>query len=572
MKTYQNGVRVRYQVVTNFNSNSLVRELNNLAKRQGFKLDFSAIDFAPFQNALLNSKEASIQVVLINIPDLFKTFFDKLNSLLNENELNDAVDSYVSLLEDISQIADVRKQIVYVIEPIFFHVNLLPTMQSKKIYREIYNRFRFAFSKFLTKHKQSIYTRASGFSTNIDIVQSPNFYNSRMHIFHKMPFTNKGLVELTLELFGILTSQILAPPKIIILDCDNTLWKGIIGEDKATEIEVDGEKYGYFRMFQDQLKFLREKGILLAICSKNNLHELLTFFREREDLPLRIEDFVHIEASWKPKSEMISQILTRTQLLAHSAVFVDDSPLEIASVSFAHPSINIIEIPKSLERLPDLLSNFDFGNFSITLNEDILRFDSIINEEARRLVKDNNTFSTYLDKLELKLKISQVTLESQLLIPRVTQLINKTNQMNFTTLRLDLSNFLAHIEQTGRVFAASLEDIYGDYGVVGVVLLSENREMAKAEITNFLLSCRALDRGVEVALLKSITRLLEGEKYSSVKLCLIKNERNIPAQDLFHRLSGNLTNRYEFLRDFEKIELVGNKELLYRDSIQVSFE
>lgn len=329
--------------------------------------------------------------------------------------------------------------------------------------------------------------------------------------------------------------------KLIVLDCDNTIWGGVLGEDGPEALEMSygfpGEIYG---IFQQQLKNLRKSGVMLAICSKNNEFEVLEMFNNHKKMILKQEDIATIKANWRNKSSNISDILNLINVLPENTLFIDDLKFELDEVLEQFPNIQSCQVPKNIEDLPKILSNFNFEVTSHSLTkEDRARTSMMKAEETRRKELNSNTFQHYLESLSLKLRIEKLGADDKEKVSRFHQLVNKTNQFNFTTIRLN-SNEIQELLNSDRteIFLMSAEDKYGDYGITGAVIL-EKIDKHNLMVQNYLLSCRVLGRGIEDTFLTSLMIELSHKGFKRVKINFKESAKNMPALDYAKKFHAN---------------------------------
>ena len=318
--------------------------------------------------------------------------------------------------------------------------------------------------------------------------------------------------------------------KVLVLDLDNTLWGGVIGEDGLSGIVLgppspEGEAYLELQRYAKELK---ERGVLLAVCSKNNLEDAQLPFREHDSMILQLDDFVAFIANWNDKAANIQQMAQGLSLGLDSFVFLDDNPLERSWVRSQLPDIAVPECDsKPWDMLKALRSGMYFETIALT-EEDFERHKSYKSNIARQNFEKNAvSVEDFLAGLEM---ISESGPVDALTITRVTQLINKTNQFNLTTRR--------YTEEQVRSMAESgewwtrwfrLKDKFGDHGLIGVMLGSNKNKTWR--IDTWLMSCRVLGRKMEVYMAKQFlqeaakagAREIIGEYIPTAKNSLVKD-------------------------------------------------
>ncbi|MBL0196238.1 MAG: HAD family hydrolase [Myxococcales bacterium] len=326
----------------------------------------------------------------------------------------------------------------------------------------------------------------------------------------KQPGSPELLVDLAKEVAHLVTSLRRAPAKVLVLDLDNTLWGGIIGDDgiEGIEIGTTSPRGEAFRAFQEYILSLKDRGVLLAVCSKNEDAAARGPFEKHPEMLLRLKDIVAFYANWQPKSENIKAIATELGLGLDSFVFVDDNPAEVEIVRQFVPAVTTILLgadPADYRR--QLEDSRLFEPLQLT-GEDARRTDQYrVESERRALQSDATDMPTYLASLEMNAVISPFTAVD---IPRVSQLTNKSNQFNLTTVRRTESEIRALMESPAhRCFTVRLSDRFGDHGLVVVAIgrVDLTTTPTSFHIDTWLMSCRVLKRQVEEVTLNELFRL-----------------------------------------------------------------
>jgi FkbH-like protein len=338
----------------------------------------------------------------------------------------------------------------------------------------------------------------------VEEIGAGSAHDLRSVLLYRQPYRPAMVELLGTELGRSVAAFDRVPPKVIALDCDNTLWGGIVGEDGPDDVQIGSSFPGSaFRDFQLALRRLSRRGVLLAICSKNNPEDVDEVFNTRSDLALRADDIAAWRVNWEPKSANLAAIARELNLGLESFVFVDDSDFELAEVAAAHPQVRCLRVPDDLEELPELLAGSGLFRSMRVSDEDRKRTDMVRQERRREAAKAEISPEAFLASLGLRVEFFRVDGEH---VGRVTQLINKTNQFNLTTRRRSETDVAALIASpTSAVHAIRVADRFGDYGLVGVVVTEATG--ADWEIDTFLMSCRVLRRGVETAMLAAVAEM-----------------------------------------------------------------
>ncbi len=334
----------------------------------------------------------------------------------------------------------------------------------------------------------------------LERVGAKDFYDWRYwHIAHA-PYGRSALAELAGEVQKHLRAETGRVRKCLVLDCDNTLWGGIVGEDGVNGILIGTEHPGTtYREFQLEVLNLYHRGVILGLCSKNNHEDVLEVLRTRNDMVLREEHFAIMRINWQDKVTNLRDIAAELNIGLDSIVFADDSDFEISLVRESLPEVTTLHVPagRSYENRGLLLSGGWFDTHALT-DEDRLRAKMYRADAQRKdLAASITDMGDYLKSLEMHLTLASVT-EAEL--DRAAQLCQRTNQVNLTTKRYSRDELATHMASpNSNLLLLRLSDRFGDYGIVGFCLIVHSGSVANLD--TFLISCRALGRGVETAFL-----------------------------------------------------------------------
>ncbi len=323
----------------------------------------------------------------------------------------------------------------------------------------------------------------------------------------KQAYSPRLQVLIAKEISHILRSLRTPPKKVLVLDLDNTLWGGVIGDDGIEGIEVgDTSPRGEaFKAFQTYILSLVGRGFLLAVCSKNDLENATEPFRRHPEMVLKEEHFVSFKANWEPKGVNIINIARELDLGLDSLVFADDNPAEIENVRQMAPEVETILLgPDPSTFIKKLQDSRCFDQLSLT-SEDRSRTEQYRNEAGRRvLLQQAVDMDSYLKSLGMSAQIRPFDAVD---MPRIAQLINKSNQFNLTTIRrteAELNELVSDSRYRG--FSVRLTDRFGDHGLISVVICSIDPD-STLTIDTWLMSCRVLKRQVEEEVLNAIAEL-----------------------------------------------------------------
>jgi FkbH-like protein len=329
-----------------------------------------------------------------------------------------------------------------------------------------------------------------------------------------------------------------APKKGLITDLDDVLWRGILGDVGPDHVAWDLDNHAQVHgLYQQQLRALADTGALIAVASKND-RELVDQAMLREDLLIRTEHFFPMEVHWQPKSGSIERILRAWNIGARDAVFVDDSPLELAEVQRAHPELTCLRFPTHdvpaclvlLEELRDLL-----GKQNVT-EDDLLRRDSLrhavrLSSAADSGTRDPAVAEQLLAELapRMKFRFSPDAADA-----RAFELVNKTNQFNLNGVRFTEGQWRASLERPGAfLMRAAYEDKFGQLGTISVA--AGRRDGDALLVNSWVLSCRAFSRRIEY---QCLAQLFEQFPVSEIQFDFHATERNGPLRDFLAEVLG----------------------------------
>jgi FkbH-like protein len=348
----------------------------------------------------------------------------------------------------------------------------------------------------------------------------------------QIPYRDEFFVALGTMLARRIYALYSLPPKLIVLDCDMTLWSGACGEEGPGGIEFDPPSLS----LQQFMKSQSERGMLLSLCSKNNEEDVIRVFESRPEMILRLEDLVAWRINWKAKSENLRSLAEELQLGLASFVFIDDNPIECAEVRANCPEVLTFQLPADRSAIPSFLNHIWALDHLNKTNEDMKRTLYYQQDKQRRqALKGATNLVEFLAGLELKIKITEVTPHQ---LSRVAQLIHRTNQFNITGFRRSELE-IKQLCQSGQYqcLGVTVEDRFGDYGLVGAVIFSLG--LSSIKVDTLVISCRVLGRGVEHRVLARLGEIAREQGLEYVEVPLISTKSNRPAGDFLNGIGAN---------------------------------
>ncbi len=354
-----------------------------------------------------------------------------------------------------------------------------------------------------------------------------SIFDNKYWYLGRIKFSNSGFNLLFSELNNFLNSIQGKVKKLLVLDADNTLWGGVAAEDGWQNLQIGNEGIGRIYLdFQSTVIELKKQGVLLALCSKNYIEDVLNVFENNTNMLLKWDDFVSTEVNWQPKSENLLHLAEVLNISTESMVFIDDNALERAIVANEVPGVAVPEFPKEISTLNDWFINevvyTNFARHSLT-NEDFEKTAQYQRNAKRQLAKQTINYDDYLRNLDIRLDIRSADKTSY---TRIAQLTQKTNQFNLSLKRYTDIEILNFIERTDYlVYCISYEDKFGNEGIVGCSIVKI--ENSSAEIDSFMLSCRVLGRKIEFSFMDYIIKSLKNRGIERINLHYCATERNI---------------------------------------------
>jgi FkbH-like protein len=386
---------------------------------------------------------------------------------------------------------------------------------------------------------------------------SARWTDPRLWALSRTPVSAANQPVLARHLVRTLRGALRPSAKCLVLDLDNTVWGGVIGDDGVGGIHLGDDHPGKaFKELQRAALGLRDRGILLAICSKNDaavVHEALATHPE---MLLKLKDFAATRINWNPKSKNLREIATELNIGLDSLVFFDDNPVERAEVSEGAPEVHVVDVPADpalyVRALCDVVA-FDVPTLTA---EDRLRAQSYQAQiERRESEAQAGSLDEFLPSLQMEVEIGSW---GAMTAQRIAQLVIKTNQFNTTTRRCTEPELAALHEAGLGVYWLRLTDRYGDMGLIAVAVLTA--EGKDAVIHSLVLSCRAANRGIEQTLLAYLAKKARGLGYERLIGEFIPTPKNSPVADLYPRLGfveGPVTEGVtRYSRDLAKDDLV----------------
>ncbi|MFC1505217.1 HAD-IIIC family phosphatase [Thermodesulfobacteriota bacterium] len=403
----------------------------------------------------------------------------------------------------------------------------------------IYNKFNIKMETQL-KNELSYISGVYPVTSSEILIKYPvqEYYEPMGETIGHIPYTEEFFISIG-SLSSRLINNIHAKPfKVIIVDCDNTLWSGVVGEDGPLGVEIDEQK----KWFQKFLVQQYESGMLICLCSKNVKADVDEVFRRNHDMVLKPEHITAAKINWNPKSQNVRQLAIDLNLGLDSFIFIDDSPVEIAEINAGCQGVFSIQMP---DKKMDLRLFFEhiwaFDHLKVT-TEDKQRTSFYQSDKKREsFLTDAGNFSKFINGLNLKIDIFDVNQER---IPRASQMTQRVNQFNLTTIRRTESEIEKILLTDGMsCHGVNVSDKFGDYGFVGLIITKRKEKVLFVD--TLLLSCRALGRGVEHRMISFIGKMAMEEDLEYIMLKYVATKKNIPIRDFLKSIATKYRKKTE---------------------------
>lgn len=440
----------------------------------------------------------------------------------------------------------------------------IKSLSERKIKYELENEW-YQFVQNLVETKNNIYLL--DIADTITEIGCKQFYSNKMWYMSSMPYSRDGLNAVANEIDRALNSAFRPRKKIIALDLDNTLWGGVIGEDGLEGIELSDHKEGqrYFD-FQRQLLEMKNRGIVLAVNSKNNEEDAETAIQKHPSMLLRDDDFVSKKINWENKATNLKIMERELNLTESGFIFIDDNPVERETVKGECQEMLVPDFPEDTTDLIGFAEDiwFDYCRPLRVLGEDLKKTQMYQSEAKRKQeMSECLNLDDYIAKLEMVVDIHKMKDSER---ERVVQLINKTNQFNVTTKRYTKAE-VEEIERdaNNKIYVVCSTDKYGDNGLISVVILRENS--TEVMIDSFLMSCRVMGRKLEDVIINELA-----SRYNKKKMIgkYMPTAKNTPVRDIYDRLGFKMMSdvdgvkMYE-LSDYRRQEFEFYKEIKFEE-------
>lgn len=545
-KDLASAISYRIAILSNATVNYFKPVLEYYLRKHGIP---AIVDIGNYDNIVQDAflcKEENMVIVdyqMMNALDKYSKFVEDLA----EEDINALI---TNICNDIDQIADSLKDIPVVLFNKFssYGVFFNSTKSSKTDWISMRLNEHLAFLHMANFHLINI-------SDIISQVGITNAFDRKMYVMSKTVYSVPFVKEYVRNIAPLVFKYTGKLKKAIAFDCDNTLWKGILGEDGEDKIDMSPEsKIGLlFHKVQQIAVWLANQGVIVCICSKNNYEDVLHVLNTHPDMILREDKITACRINWQDKATNLNEIAIELNIGVDSFVFVDDSDFEINLVHEKIPNVITFHVPTQLETYPDQLLKLINQYFYLSGSKD----DIVKGQQYKQQMKRNEELHKF-DSIDDYLRSLNIQVEVQVddfsKIERIAQITQKTNQFNLTTKRYSeaqIDNMMKNNEW--KVFSFIINDKFGNNGLTAVCICNIQGE--NAVIDSFIMSCRIMGRNIEYIIAEYVISRL-GPSVKHIEAMYIPTLKNSPVEHFFDQVgfelelqddSGN--KRYQLSKD-----------------------
>jgi amino acid adenylation domain-containing protein/FkbH-like protein/FkbM family methyltransferase len=506
-----------------FNLEPIMPLLQKLQTMMGLHFKFNLTGYNQMFQELLNPTSAMRSntqggnLLFINFADWFH-YSSQFNDLELKNNLNDFIESVIQAARSI--------KLWLIICPIN------PTLPQEQI--DLLENAKSQLQSAIIQQKNITWVEMAD---SLEIYAIKDYMDVVTNRIGHIPYTDSFYAALALTSMKQLVGSLSQPIKLIVVDCDNTLWQGACAELGTEGIQITPAHL----MLQKKLINMHDAGIIICLCSKNELNDVMNVFEQRKDMLLQLKHLVSWKINWDSKDQNIRLLSEKLNIRPENILFLDDNPVECAQVKSALPDVTVITIPQTDEQLKKFCELFWIFNATAKTQEDTTRHHLYRAHLQREELRDQSfSLSDFIKSLNLQITIEAMTEES---IDRIAQLSERTNQFNLTAEIVSIEKLRQLTNDNRHCLQVHVRDRFGDYGMVGVMIYSLHHAVLRVE--TFLLSCRVLGRGIELSMLQHLGLIAEKATISVLEIAFCQSKRNEPAK----RFLDNLPNTNQFVEN-----------------------
>jgi FkbH-like protein len=496
-------------IAATFTAEPLLSGLRYSLQQAGLPLD---VRFAPYhqvfqellsETSLLATNAGGVDIILLRIEDFIR-------------EVDDVDDARTVILQTTRELSDALSQHARRVNVPTVLAVLPP---SPSVANAILTDLQVAGDNLIA-HARTLPGISLLLPEEVELVSMGERYDRLSDEFAHIPFTEEHYAALAIALARKVHALRVPPLKVLVLDCDETLWRGVVGEDGVDGITIPPALARVQQFACD----VQAKGVLVCLVSKNAERDVFEVFERRADMVLQLDHIVAHRINWESKPSNIASLARALNLGLDSFAFLDDNPVECALMQAELPQVVTLQLPPDNEVESFLSHLWMFDKVNVT-DEDARRTNMYRENAARQEHEEATTdIAAFIASLNVVVDIAQPEANEW---PRVAQLTQRTSQFNFTTIRRNDVEMRGLLGRRSAVLRVKVRDRFGDYGLVGVVVANNGEESLVVDM--FLLSCRVLGRGVEHKILHHLGEIARAHNLPYLDLRYIPTAKNEPA-------------------------------------------
>jgi FkbH-like protein len=529
---------VRVALLSSFSAEFLTPSVKAYGYASGLAIEIYQAPFGNYAQEILDRASGlyrfkpDVVVLALEGRDVAPQLYDRYYQAVGQPQGfggNAAVDDIAGLATDFRQSSDAMLLAHNFAQPAFTALGIADAGSSNSQRRRIAEA-NAALAEQLRGLPGAYVVDVAGLTARFGAAQ---WYDNRMAHYAKAPIAATMLPHLAQEYLRFIRAKYGKAKKCVVVDLDNTLWGGVLGEEGVAGVKLGANYPGSaFVEFQHAILALRQRGVILAIASKNNPADVDEIFAKHPHMVLKREHFAAAEIHWREKTESLKAIAAKLNIGLEHMVFADDNPVECERVQQELPQVTTILLPAQPELYADLLfaeGLFDVPSLSA---EDLKRAELYrTRAQAETLLQQATNLEDFYRGLQMRITFEPVTKDS---LARAAQLTQKTNQFNATTRRLSEAEIQARMDSP-EWFCANVKvaDRFGDHGIVGLMLARVEGEELVLDI--FLMSCRVIGRTVETSMLACLYDEACARGLLAIRATVIPTAKNAPVRDVFER-------------------------------------
>ncbi len=513
-----NGRPFAINLVTNFTDGVLVRLLTGVLRSEGIEPDIFAVPYGQYH---LHLKDRAGELFARQV-DISFVFFD-INNYRRSSFVVDPAHVHAVLDDLVEYIKETASPVIvanFLMPYRGAYGNLFTESPAYRLVMEANQRIQELAKEYPQLHVWDVNALAHRLGER-------NIRDLRGLYAFDAPFTNEFLLGVAKEWAAYIRAKEGRVKKCVVVDLDNTLWGGVVGETGALGVTLGPDYPGLaFVNFQHALLQMRDRGVILAIASRNNPEDALEVFAKNPHMVLREEHFAAMRINWEDKATHIAEIADELNIGVDSIVFLDDDAVNRDLVRSLLPTVAVPELPLAPEEYITTLFGLDhFNQFSLT-DEDRVKGRMYAEERQRKVVERSaQSIDDYIKTLEIRI---DVDLNRHASVQRIAQLTQKTNQFNLTTIRRTEGEITALIKNGALVFSGNVSDKFGEYGKT-IVAIVQGEKGGDATLDTFLMSCRVMGRRVEYAFMSGLAEELVRRGTKRLSATFVSSQKNAPA-------------------------------------------